>query len=94
MSNQRTKTRFVPKPVAPPQPNPSAIDNSEEEARRSPGFREALRKDDEREAEASFRPDRDLWGRTGAGPQVPQTEPKTSRRREASRAQPEDGGED
>lgn len=80
--SERTKTRFVPKPVAPPNPNPSTVDNSAEAARKSPEFREALRKDDEREAQSGFHSDRDLWGRTGTGPQTPQAGPKTSQRRE------------
>lgn len=80
--SERTKTRFVPKPVAPPNPNPSTVDNSAEAARKSPEFREALRKDDEREAQSGFHSDRDLWGRTGTGPQTPQPDPKTSLRSE------------
>jgi hypothetical protein len=89
--SERTKTRFVPKPVAPPTPNPSTVDNSAEEARKSPEFREALRKDDEREAQSGVHSDRDLWGRTGAGPQAPTTDPKTSQRREEGKAKREDG---
>jgi hypothetical protein len=91
MSTERTKTRFVPKQVPPPDPNPSTVDNSEEEARKSPGFREALRKDDEREAQAGFHSDRDIWQRTGAGPNVPKTDPQTSQQREEKKAKREGG---
>ena len=92
MSDQeRTRTRFVPpSPSAPASPHPAAVDSSED-AKKSPAFREALKDDDAREAQASFQPDRDLWGRTGAGPDVAKTPPEESQKREEGRARREEG---
>jgi|GEM_PF-2004402 len=70
---------------------PAEIDNAEREKRRSPAFREALRKDDERERQSGFRKDRNIWGRTGAGPDVPKTDPQDSQKREEGRARREEG---
>ncbi len=62
-----------------------------EEAKKSPEFRAALKKDDEREARADFNPDRDMWQRTGAGPDVAKTDPQESQKREEKRARREVG---
>ena len=88
---QRTRTRYVPpSPDAAVPPHPASIDNSEE-AKKTPAFREALKKDDAREAQSNFQPDRDLWGRTGAGPDVKTTPPEGSQKREEQRARQEEG---
>lgn len=91
MTDERTRSRYVP-PASdrPTGPHPSSIDNSDE-AKKSPAFKEALRKDDEREKSADFHPDRDLWGRTGAGPDVKKTDPMTSQEREEKKVRREDG---
>lgn len=82
---------YVPAPVPPPTPNPSTEDRSAEVAAKSPAFRKALRKDDERERQAGFHEDRDMWGRTGAGPDAPKTDPMTSQQREEKKAQRDRG---
>ena len=90
MTDDRSKP-YVPAPVPPPSPNPSSVDKSAELAKKSPEFREALRKDDERERQGVFKKDQDIWGRTGAGPDVPKTDPETSQEREAAKARREEG---
>jgi len=92
MNDERTKSRYVPPaPGEPTGPNPSTVDSTDE-AKKSPAFREALKKDDEREAQATnFNPDKDLWGRSGAGPDVHKTDPMTSQEREEKKARREDG---
>ena len=91
MNNERTKSRYVPPaPAKPAVPHPATID-SKSEAMKSPAFREALRKDDEREARADFQPDSGIFGQTGAGPDVPKTDPMTSQAREEKKARKENG---
>lgn len=79
---------YVP-PVKQEEAHPSTID-SRAEAMKSPEFREALAKDEEREQQIENK-DRDPWGRTGAGPDVEKTDPATSQEREAAKAQRSDG---
>jgi len=89
--DQRTRTRYVPpSPVVSTPPHPAGIDKSDE-AKESPAFREALEQDDAREARSDFQPNRDLWGRTGAGPDVAKTPPQESQKREEQRARREEG---
>jgi hypothetical protein len=91
LNDKRTESRYVPpKPGEPTGPNPSTVDNSEE-AKKSPAFKEALKNDDAREAESAFQPDKDLWGRSGAGPDVSKTAPEASQKREEKRAERENG---
>jgi hypothetical protein len=91
MNHERTRGGdAAPAPVEPLGPNPSSVDNSEE-AKKSPAFREALQKDDEREKQADFHPDRDVWGRTGAGSEAKRTDPMTSQAREEKKARRENG---
>jgi len=54
-------------------------------------FREALRKDDEREAQADFQPDSGIFGQTGASADAPKTDPMTSQAREEKKARKENG---
>lgn len=92
MSDDRTRSRYVP--PAPVEPSAEDLKKAEEvkaEAMKSPAFREALRKDDEREDRAAFNPDTGMWGQTGAGPDVKKTDPAISQEKEASRAQREEG---
>lgn len=92
MSDERTRTRFVPPaPVPPGTGEQKKAEEAKAEAMKSPAFREALRKDDEREARADFNPDTGMWGQTGAGPDVAKTDPAVSQKKEASRAQREEG---
>ncbi|WP_183024790.1 hypothetical protein [Variovorax sp. UMC13] len=84
------RAEAAPASVKPAGPSPSSVDDSEE-AKKSPAFREALRKDDEREKQADFHPDRDVWGRTGAGPDAKKTDPMTSQAREEKKARRENG---
>jgi hypothetical protein len=58
---------------------------------RSGAFREALRKDDEREEQSNFNPDRGIFGQTGAGPDVAKTDPRLSQKKEETRARREEG---
>ncbi|RYH16606.1 MAG: hypothetical protein EON54_28200 [Alcaligenaceae bacterium] len=91
MTNERTKSRYVPPaPAEPAVEHPSAVD-SKAEAMKSPAFREALRKDDEREAQADFQPDSGVFGQTGAGADAPKTDPMTSQAREEKKARKENG---
>jgi hypothetical protein len=77
--NDRTQSRHVPpEPGDPTRPNPSTVDNSEQRKKESPEFREALKKDDAREAQSDFSIDKDLWGRSGAGPDVGKIDPEDS----------------
>ena len=88
---KRTRTRYVPPaPTQPDPPHPSTIDSTEE-AKKSPAFRKALQQEQEREAQSDFSPDRNIWDRTGAGPDVPKTDPEESQKREGERAQRERG---
>lgn len=92
MSDDRTRTRYVlPAPVPPDAAEVKQADEAKAEAMKSPAFREALHKDDEREARAEFHPDTGMWGQTGAGPDVKKTDPAISQEKEASRAQREEG---
>jgi hypothetical protein len=76
LNDDRTQSRHVPpEPGDPARTNPSTIDNSAK-AKASPAFREALKNDDAREAQADFSADKDLWGRSGAGPDVSKTDPE------------------
>lgn len=91
MSNERTNTRYVPpEPAEPPIEHPATRD-SRAEAMKSPAFREALRKDDEREAQADFQPDSGIFGQTGASADAPKTDPMTSQAREEKKARKENG---
>jgi len=58
---------------------------------RSGAFKEALRRDDEREERSNFNPDRGIFGQTGAGPDVAKTDPRVSQKKEEARAQREEG---
>ncbi|MDO9404026.1 MAG: hypothetical protein Q7T87_08355 [Polaromonas sp.] len=90
--NDRTNTRFVPpEPKEPTEQELAKANETKEKAMQSPEFRDALRKDDEREARAVFNRDQGVWGQTGAGPDVKKTDPEHSQEREASRAQREEG---
>ena len=91
MTNDRTKSRYVPPaPAEPAVAHPATVD-SKGEAMKSPAFREALRKDDEREAQADFQPDSGIFGQTGAGADLPKTDPMTSQAREEKKARKENG---
>ncbi|VWX63642.1 hypothetical protein VARIO8X_90511 [Burkholderiales bacterium 8X] len=89
--DQDRATPYIPPKVAPPEDNPSTVDNSTKVAEESPDFQKALAKDDERERAGLHQEDRDAWDRTGAGPGVEKTDPMTSQEREASKAQREVG---
>jgi len=58
---------------------------------RSAAFEEALRKDDEREEQSNFNPDRGIFGQTGAGPDVAKTDPRVSQKKEEGNARREEG---
>ena len=58
---------------------------------RSAAFEEALLKDDEREEQSNFNPDRDIFGQTGAGPDVAKTDPRVSQKKEEGNARREEG---
>jgi hypothetical protein len=90
MNEQRTRTRYIPPAPGPAKHDPANVD-SRGEASKSPAFREALRKDDEREARSDFHKDRDMWGRAGPGPDVAKTDPEKSQEREEGRARREGG---
>jgi hypothetical protein len=91
MNDERTRSRYVPPESGDsPKTHPSLVD-SKEEASKSPAFREALKKDDEREARSDFAPDKDLWGRSGAGPDVAKKTPESSQKTEEKRADREEG---
>jgi hypothetical protein len=91
MNDERTRSRYVPpEPGATPASSPSLVD-SKAEASKSPAFVEALKKDDEREANSDFSPDKDLWGRSGAGADVVKKAPESSQRTEEKRADREEG---
>lgn len=79
MNDDRTQSRHVPPESGDPaRPNPSTIDNSEKAKQTSPEFKKALEKDDAREAQSDFSIDKDLWGRSGAGPDVSKTDAEDS----------------
>lgn len=91
LNDDRTQSRHVPpEPGDPARPNPSTIDNSAK-AKASPAFREALKKDDAREAQSDFSVDKDLWGRSGAGPDVTKTDPEHARNMQPQPSRREDG---
>lgn len=91
MNDDRTSSRHVPpEPGDPTRANPSTIDNSAE-AKTSPAFREALKNDDAREAHATFAIDKDLWGRSGAGPDVTKTDPEDPQKTQPQPKRREEG---
>jgi hypothetical protein len=91
MNYKRTDSRYVPPaPNEPTPPNPSTVDNTEE-AKKSPAFREALKADDAREAQAQFEPDKDLWGRSGAGADVAKESPHSAQKHQEENAKRENG---
>jgi hypothetical protein len=92
VNDHRTQSRHVPpEPGDPARPNPSTIDNSEQAKKASPAFREALEKDDAREAQSDFAIDKDLWGRSGAGPDASKTDPEDSLKTPPPRTRHEEG---
>lgn len=91
MSDERTRSRYVPPTPADPTQKLQELKETKERALKSPEFREALREDDAREDRANFNPDRGIFGQTGAGPAAKKTDPLTSQEREASHAQREEG---
>ncbi|RZL66333.1 MAG: hypothetical protein EOP81_01160 [Variovorax sp.] len=94
-ADDRTRTRFVPPaPVPPSAEDVKKAEETKAEAMKSPEFREALRKDDERERQADYKPVTGMWGQTGAGPDVKKTDPAISQKKEESRAQREEGYSD
>lgn len=91
LNQDRTSSRHVPpEPGDPAKANPSTVDNSDK-AKDSPAFREALKNDDAREAHATFSVDKDLWGRSGAGPDVSKSDPEDPRKTEPQPKRREEG---
>jgi hypothetical protein len=91
MSDKRTGSGHVP--ASPAEANSAAreAEKTKAQAMKRPAFREALKKDDEREAQSDFNPNRGIFGQTNEGTTVGKTDPQLSQKKEEANARREEG---